>query len=395
MKYCLIIPDGMADFPVSRLENRTPLEVARTPNMDRAATEGLLGQVRTVPPRMTAGSDTAIMSVMGYDPRKCHTGRGPLEAADMSVELAGDEWALRCNLVTTDGEAIIDFTAGHITNAEAEALIQVLNRELGSQTIEFHAGTSYRHLMIYRGDERLSLETKPPHDIVGEPIVENLPRGSGAQILTGLMDRSVNVLDSHEVNQVRLDLGQNPANMIWLWGQGKRPDLEPFAERYGCSGAIISAVNLVRGLAKLIGWEVIPVPGATGYVDTNYAAKGRYAVDSLESYDLVLVHVEAPDEASHEGDVKAKIHAIEQVDRDIVGPVMAASAVHPDLRVLILPDHITSVEQRKHARGLVPFAMWGAGIQARSGLSFTERTAVQTEVVCEEGHDLMGSFIHT
>jgi len=395
MKYCVIIPDGMADFPVSRLENRTPLEAARKPNMDRAAAEGLLGQVRTVPGRMTPGSDIAIMSVMGYDPLRYHTGRGPLEAADMNVELAGDDWAFRCNLITSDGEAIVDFTAGHITNPEAEVLIQALNRELGNKDIEFHVGTSYRHLMVYRGSEYLSLETRPPHDVVGEPIVQNLPRGSGAKMLTDLMNRSVNVLADHEVNKVRLDLGQNPANMIWLWGEGRRPDLEPFASRFGCRGAIISAVNLVRGIARLIGWEVIPVPGATGYVDTDYAAKGRYAVDGLKSYDLVLVHVEAPDEASHEGDLKAKIRAIEQVDQEILGPVMAASADYPDLRVMVLPDHVTSVEQRKHVRGLVPFAMWGAGIDARSGLGFAERTAAQTEVVCEQGHELMGSFLRT
>ena len=390
----MIISDGMADFPVSRLDNKTPLEAARTPNMDRAATEGLLGQVRTIPARMQAGSDVAIMSVMGYDPRRYYTGRGPLEAADMGVELGDDEWAFRCNLITTDGQTMVDFCAGHISTAEAELLIQAIDQELGSQSVEFYAGTSYRHLMIYRGTERLSLETTPPHDVIGESIIDNLPRGRGADMLLELMRRSVAVLDNHEVNHVRRDLRRSPANMIWLWGQGRHPDMELFADKYGCSGAIISAVNLVRGMAKLIGWKVIMVPGATGYIDTDYAAKGRYAVDSLKSHDLVLVHVEAPDEASHDGDLKAKIRAIEQVDSEIVGPVMAASSLYPDLRVLVLPDHITSVEQRRHARGPVPFAMWGAGIEARSGVGFTELSAAQTEVLWDRGHDLMGSFIH-
>lgn len=394
MKYCLIVPDGMADFPVSRLKGQTPLEVARTPNMDRAAAEGLLGQARTIPGRMTPGSDVAIMSVMGYDPREYYTGRGPLEAADMGIELGEDDWAVRCNLVTADGGAIVDFSAGHITNPEAELLIQVLNKELGTETISFHAGTSYRHLMLYRGEEPLGVETMPPHDIMGQPIVENLPRGRLAEMLIDLMDRSMGLLDDHEVNQVRRDLGKNPANMIWLWGQGKRPAMEPFVEKYGRKGAIISAVNLVRGMGRLLGWDVIRVPGATGYTDTDYAAKGRHAVEALARFDLVFVHIEAPDEASHEGDVGAKVRAIERVDSAVVGPVMDAVATHPGLRLLVLPDHVTSVESRKHERGLVPFAMWGRGVKAESGRSFGERSAARTEVLWEAGHDLMASFVH-
>jgi len=395
MKYCIIIPDGMADLPVARLEDRTPLQVARTPNMDRAAAEGLLGQVNNIPRRMPPGSDVAIMSVIGYDPKKYYTGRGPLEAADMGVQLGEDDWGFRCNVITSDGENIVDFSAGHISTQEADLLIKALNEQLGTEDISFHTGTSYRHLMVYRGDETLDLETTPPHDVQGCPIADNLPKGKGSNLMIDLMERSINVLDEQEVNRVRRDLEQNPANMIWLWGEGKRPQLESFESRFGCRGAAISAVNLVRGIARLIGWDIIRVPGSTGYLDTDYAAKGRYAVDALDDYDLVLVHVEAPDEASHSGDVKAKVHSIEQVDREVVGPVMAAREQHADLRVLILPDHVTAVEKGLHMRGFVPFAMWGANVKAASGLQFAETYAAETDVSFDKGHDLMREFIHT
>ncbi len=393
MKYCVVIPDGMADLPVPRLEDRTPLEVARTPNMDRAAREGRLGRVRTVPPRLKPGSDVAIMSVIGYDPRQYYTGRGPLEVADMGVELGEDDVAFRCNFITTDNDNLVDFTAGHISTPEANLLIEALNEHLGGSDVAFYAGTSYRHLMVYRGDDVMDLQTEAPHDVVGEPLADNLPRGRGSKGVVELMRRSVDLLAQNDVNRVRLDLEQNPASMIWLWGQGRSADMESFAERFGCRGAVISAVNLVCGLARLIGWDVIEVPGATGYVDTDYAAKGRYAVDALGTHDLVFVHVEAPDEAAHERDVKAKIRAIEQVDREIVGPVMAAAADYPDLRLMILPDHITCVSTGKHMRGEVPFVMYGAGVDERSGRDYTEAHAAQTGVLLERGHELMGSFV--
>ena len=393
MKYCVVIPDGMADHPVARLENRTPLEVARTPNMNKASRRGRLGLVRTVPPRMTPGSDVAIMSVMGYSPKKYYTGRGPLEAADMGVQLGPDELAFRCNFVTADAEDLIDFTAGHISTAEADVLMQALNEEFGGQGVRFHTGTSYRHLMVYAGDDDMELKTVPPHDVVGEAMAGNFPRGRGAETVIDLMLRSVDVLRDHEVNRVRRDLGQNPADMIWLWSPGGTPEMEPFEERFGCRGAAISAVNLICGIARLIGWDVIDVPGITGYVDTDYAAKGRYAVDALGDYDLVFVHVEAPDEAGHEGDVKAKIRAIEQVDREVVGPIMAAMKDLPDLRLMVLPDHITSVQRGKHMRGAVPFVMCGAGIEDRSGMDYTEAAAAESGVLVERGHELMELFI--
>jgi len=393
MKYCIIVPDGAADSPVPKLGDRTPLAAARTPNMDRAAAEGLLGLVEHVPPRMTPGSSVAMMSVMGYDPKGNFPGRGPLEAADLGLEMRRGDWAVRCNLVTVADGTLADFTAGHISTAEARLLIQALNESLGGPEVTFHTGVDYRHVMLYRGTLALATRTTPPHDIVGRPVADYLPGGEAGGFLSRLMERSREVLEGHDVNRVRVDLGKNPANMIWLWGQGVRPSLESFQERFGLKGAVISAVNLVRGIARLAGWQVVSVPGATGYVDTDYAAKGRYAVDALRDCDIVLVHVEAPDEASHERDVQAKVRAIEQIDRQIVGPLMAAPELAGQMRMLIMPDHITSVLDGRHRRGPVPFAMWGEGVRARSGRPYTEADAHATEVEVPAGHRLMVEFV--
>ncbi len=392
MKYCVIVPDGAADYPVAKLGEKTPLEAARTPNMDRAAQEGLLGLTCHIPPRMTPGSSVAIMSVVGYDPVENYTGRGPLEAADMGIQMGPRDWAVRCNLITAGQETLEDFTAGHISNEEAGALVEALNQRLGTNELTFHAGTSYRHIMMYRGPLALAVETVPPHDVVGQPLRQNYPRGENAELLVDLMERSRSVLEAHEVNHVRVDLGRNPANMIWLWGQGQTPALKSFRSRFGLAGGVISAVNLVRGIGRLIGWDVITVPGATGYVDTDYAAKGRYAVDGLRTHDLVFVHIEAPDEAAHDQDLQGKIRALEQIDREIVGPIMAQCA-DQGLRLLVMPDHVTSVEDGKHKRDQVPFVMWGAGVEARSGRPFTEAHARATDVVIEQGHDLMPKFV--
>jgi 2,3-bisphosphoglycerate-independent phosphoglycerate mutase len=393
MRYCMVVPDGAADLPVARLDGKTPLEAARTPNMDRAAAEGLLGVTDNVPPRMSPGSEIAMMSVAGYNPVEYYTGRGPLEAADLGLNMGAHDWAIRCNLITVADDALVDFTAGHISTEEAGALIRSLNENLGNQELSFHVGTSYRHVAIYRGGRALTAETVAPHDVVGLPLRENYPRGEGSEMLIDLMERSRAILDSHDINYVRRDLGKNPATMIWLWGQGKKPDLPSFESRFGIKGAVISAVNLVRGIGRLIGWEVIKVPGATGYVDTDYAAKGRYALDALTRTDLVLVHVEAPDEASHEHDLMGKIRAVERVDKDIVGPLMAHAGSEGGVRLLIVPDHVTSVEDGKHKRGKVPFAIWGEGIEAASGSHFTEAYAEASEVEVGNGWELMSEFI--
>jgi 2,3-bisphosphoglycerate-independent phosphoglycerate mutase len=393
MKYCVVVPDGAADYPLSELGGKTPLEAADTPHMDRAAAGGLIGVSDHVPARMTPGSSVAMMSVFGYDPATCFTGRGPLEAADLGIEMGPGDWAVRCNFVTVSDGVLEDFTAGHISNDEAAALIEALNADLGNDELTFHAGTSYRHVLTYTGLIALMAETTPPHDIVGQDCEDYLPQGDGSEVLVYLMQRSRAVLEDHPVNRARRERGEEPANMIWLWGQGLRPDLADFHERFGVKGAVISAVNLVRGIGRLIGWDIVRVPGATGYVDTDYAAKGRYAVEALRRRDLVLVHVEASDEASHEQDVRAKMGALERIDADIVGPVMAYRPEAGGLRLLVTPDHLTAVQDGKHKRGRVPFAMWGDGIEAASGARYTEAHAEASDVVIEPGSDLMGEFI--
>ncbi len=393
MRYCIIVPDGAADYPLSRLDGKTPLQAARTPNMDRAARDGLLGVAGHVPPRMTPGSSVAMMSLLGYDPLEYYTGRGPLEAADLGLQMEPADWAGRCNLITAADDTLADFTAGHISTEEARLLIGTLNDALGTPRLSFHTGTSYRHVMLYRGPETLEAETMPPHDIVGQRMADHYPRGAGDEFLLGLMQQSHRLLAAHEVNEVRRDLGKNPANMIWLWSPGKRPALPPFAERFALTGAAISAVNLVRGLARIIGWDIVSVPGATGYLDTDFAAKGRYTVDSLGDHDVVLVHIEAPDEASHERNVRAKIQAIERIDREIVGPVMAAADQGVPLRLLLAPDHATSVEDGRHKADEVPFAIWGEGIRAASGMPFTEAHAASSEVRIERGHGLIAELL--
>jgi 2,3-bisphosphoglycerate-independent phosphoglycerate mutase len=378
---------------VARLDGRTPLEVARTPNMDRAAAEGLLGMADHIPPRMTPGSAVAMMSVYGYDPAEFFTGRGPLEAAVLGIEMRPTDWAIRCNLITASDDTLADFTAGHVSTEEAELLIRVLNDQLATDELTFHLGVSYRHVLMYRGPQALAAETVPPHDVVGLSLQENQPRGEGGDLLASLMEHSRPILEAHDVNRVRVDLGKNPANMIWLWGQGRKLVLPDFESRFGVKGGVITAVNLVRGIGQLAGWDVIDVPGATGYVDTDFAAKGRYAIDALTRLDLVLVHVEAPDEASHEGDVKAKIRAIERIDSDIVGPVMSRADMNGGIRVLIVPDHVTCVEDGKHKRGAVPFAMWGEGIRAAAGSRYAEADAETADVRVEHGWRLMSELI--
>ncbi len=393
MKNCIIIPDGAADFPLRELGGKTPLQAAKIPNMDRAAAQGLLGRVSTVPRRMEPGSDVAIMTLMGYDPLRFHTGRAPLEAADLGIVLKDAQWAFRCNFINVENRVLKDFSAGNISTEEAGELIEALNDGLAARGCRFYTGTGYRHLMLCENPGHMDVTTSAPHQVMGEPLDEILPSGNGAEYLTEVMEESVAILKDHPVNIARRKEGSAAANMIWLWGEGRKPQLEPFLSRYGKRGAAISAVNLVRGIAGLVGWHIIEVPGITGYTDTDYAAKGKYAIDAFPEYDLLLVHIEAPDEASHQGDASAKIEALEQIDRKIVGPIMEYADKNADLRLLVLPDHVTSVESRRHMRGTVPFAMWGCGIKAASGLGFTEATALETDLVLENGYELMGFFL--
>jgi len=392
MKYAIIIPDGAADVPLEELGGRTPLAAAATPNIDQIAANGKCGTVRTIPEGMDAGSDVAILSVFGYDPKRYYTGRAPLEAAARGLKIAPDEWVLRCNFVTIVDGLMEDYSAGHISTEEAGALIKELDRLLGGSTVHFYSGVSYRHLMTLKGE--LTVKTTPPHDILGLPVTGHLPTGDGAETLRTLMSRSEAILANHEINNVRRELHENPATSIWLWGQGKTPQLTSFRERFGLNAAAITAVDLVRGLAKLIGWASIEVEGATGYTDTNYAGKGAAAVKALDEYDLLCVHIEAPDEAGHNADVKAKVAAIEQIDRHVVGPVLQRlQAAGDNWRILVLPDHPTPCTVRTHTAEPVPFVIAGAGVTTVLSGPFNEETAAASDLHIPRGCELMEYFL--
>jgi 2,3-bisphosphoglycerate-independent phosphoglycerate mutase len=398
MKYAIVIPDGAADEPQESLGGKTPLQAARTPEMDRVAREGVLGRSRNVPDKFVPASDVATLSLFGYDPLLYYTGRAPLEAAAMGHRLGPDDWAVRCNLMTILDGKLTDFTAGHISSEEGKVLMEAVQERVGRPNVEFYPGVSYRNLMIYRGrpgevpfdDTTL---TTPPHDQPDQPALDFVPKGTGAQLLKDLMRDGCAVVQAHPITRSRVAQGKRPANAIWLWGQGKAPALPKFAEMHGLKGAIISAVDLVRGVGVLAGWDRIDVPGATGYLDTDYAAKGRAGVEALKDHDIVCVHVEAPDEASHEGRADAKVEALERIDRDIVGPLRRALEGYGSWRILISPDHATLLRTRAHDRGWVSWAMAGTGLSG-SGRPYDESSAAEAGgPTLERGFELMGRFL--
>lgn len=391
-KYAIIVPDGAADEPLEEFGNKTVLEAAETPNMDKISTEGRQGLVQTVPTNMEPGSDVAQMSLLGYDPNKYYSGRAPIEAAARDIKLSLNDWVFRCNLVTIADGKMVDHSAGHIPTTEAAKLIDELEEQLGSKQINFYAGISYRHLLVFRGLD-FDIQTYPPHDFIGKPIKKILPRGAGADILIDLMARSQQLFDGHDINKVRKDLGENQVSSIWLWGQGKKARLDSFQKKFGLRGAAITAVDLVRGLAKLIGFDLINVPGATGFVDTNYQGKGSAAIKALEKYDLVFIHIEAPDEASHEGNPEMKKKAIEQIDKHIVGPVLQALQNYERWRVLVLPDHPTPIRSCAHSGEAVPFAMAGSGISGILHEPFSEPNAAKSGLRVDKGFELMEYFL--
>ncbi|MFP4356658.1 MAG: cofactor-independent phosphoglycerate mutase, partial [Phycisphaerae bacterium] len=393
MKYAIIIPDGAADEPIDDLNGRTCLEAAKIPNMDWIAANGKCGTVKNVPRQLPPGSDVAILSLLGFDPREYYTGRAPLEAAAQGLSVEPDEWIFRCNFVTLIENRMEDYSAGHISTEEGAALITELNRVLSGPHLKFYPGVSYRHLMTCKADVE-GLKTTPPHDIPGKPIDSYLPTGPGAETIATLVERSWDILPDHDINVVRRDLGENPATSIWLWGQGKMPQLPTYKEVYGLKGAAITAVDLVRGISKLIDWDLIEVEGATGYLDTNYAGKGAAAVEALEEYDIVCVHVEAPDEAGHIGNAAAKIEAIEQIDKHVVGPVLKGlKASGEDWRILVLPDHPTPCNVRTHTRDAVPFALAGEGVIKVVATAFSESAAAESDLHIPRGHELMEYFL--
>ncbi len=392
MKYVVLIGDGMADRPIKELGGKTPLEFAKTPNMDSIAAAGVTGLVNTVPKGFTPGSDIALMSIFGYDPKKYYTGRGPLEAANMGVTLKKDDVAFRCNLVTVIDSIMKDFTAGHITDKEARVIIKDIDKDLGGAGIKFYPGVSYRHLTVINKGP-VGAKCTPPHDITNKNIETYLPRGRGAGLLRELMGSSVPILAENKINTARIKAGKAPANMIWLWGQGRAPSMPGFKKKYGVTGAVITAVNLIKGIGRLAGLKVVNVPGATGYFDTNYLGKARYALRELKDKDFVLVHLEAPDEAGHMGNLKEKIRAIENFDRLVVGPILNGLKKFKDWRVLVLPDHPTPIELMTHSGEPVPFAMAGKDIAPRAIGKFNERAASRSKIRISRGHDLLGLLI--
>ncbi len=390
MKYVFFVPDGAADYPCDELGGQTPLEYAATPNMDFMAREGRGGTVQTIPPGMGSGSDIATLSLMGYDPREYYTGRGPLEAAYRGIRLRPGEYAYRCNLITETEGQLTDYSAGHITTPEAQDLIASLDKALGSPTISFSPGVSYRHLLILKEGGSDATVCRPPHDVLDRPTEDVLPSGEGADILLDLIDRSRGILANHPVNVARLAEGMHPANLIWPWGQGGAPRLTTFKERFGLTGSVISAVDVIKGIGFYMGLKIIEVAGATGYFDTDYAGKARAAIAALREGDFVFVHVEAPDEAGHEGLIEEKVKALTDFDAKIVGPVLDELKKMGSYRALVSPDHETPLSLRTHGSGPVPFALYATDAKADDMTAFSEKNArAYGSLQLDKGHDLI------
>ncbi len=389
----------MPDHKLPELEGRTPLEVADTPNLDAIAKRAeIFGIAKTIPDPLPPGSDVGNLAVLGYDPTKYYTGRSPLEAASIGVSLGDRDVTVRCNLVTLaerDGRMVMeDYSAGHITDEDATGIIEDLKKEFDGAEFSLSQGVSYRHLLLWRGGNS-GISTTPPHDISGKEIAPWLPSGDGAEKLLGLMEKSRGILKDHPVNAKRRAEGENTADSIWLWGEGTRPDMPSLQELYGITGSVISAVDLVKGIGVFAAMEVIEVPGATGYLDTNYAGKVSGAIESLHRVDLAMIHIEAPDETGHVGDARLKIQAIEDFDQKVVGPALAGMEQFGEYRVLVLSDHPTPIDLRTHSNEPVPFAILdSANRSVKNGsLVYTEDSAASSGIFVEEGWKLMGTLV--
>lgn len=390
MKYVILLGDGMADHPIDSLGGKTPLQAANKPNMDLVARQGRSGLVRTVPEGLPPGSDVANLSVLGYDPRQYYSGRAPLEAAAMGVHLAKDDIAFRCNFVTVTNGLMEDYSAGHITSDEGRELIKSLKQLMPGERL--YPGVSYRNLLVLKaGAEAMCT---PPHDIMDQPIVDYLPKGKDSELLIELIKASMPILASHPVNKKRIAEDKKPANMIWLWGQGPAPSMPKFKVQFGLRGAMISAVDLLKGIGTYAGLDVIDVPGATGEIDTNYAGKVQAALEALKHLDFVYLHIEAPDEAGHEGDMELKVKAIELFDQNVVGPMIRGlKASGEEWRILLLPDHATPISLRTHTSEPVPFAMMGKGIEPNGVERFDEESAKSGGFGIIDGKKLLGLLI--
>lgn len=417
VKYVIIIPDGCADLPIPQLDDRTPLEAATLPNLARLAKIGRVGAAHTTPPGFEAGSDVCSMDLLGYDPAEFHTGRAPLEAAALGLSPGPADWIFRLNLVTAgqpgsgDDGLMLDHSAGAITDKEARALIADLTafwrtrapRVFDGFTVT--PGVSYRNIMVdSSGRDFRHVTCTPPHAIPREPWRPHLPEGDSREAadLRTLIELSAEFLPGHEINRARTDQGLRPANMAWLWGQGTRPRMPLFKDKYGFSGAMITAVDLLAGIAAYMGWNRVPCPGITSYHDTDYASQGRVTIEALRSHDVVCCHIEAPDEASHQGDWRTKVESLEAIDRHIVGPVAAALEAYGNpaerpgeegWRLLVMPDHYTLCSTRKHDATPVPFLMAGAWVRSLVERPFTEAAAAESDLIINPGHELMEYFL--
>lgn len=395
MKYVVVIGDGMADYPLEELGGKTPLQTAQIPNMDRIASDGVNGLLKTVPSNMGPGSDVANMSIMGYDPQKYYTGRGPLEAPSIGAKLENGDVAFRCNFINQEKGLLADFNADHISTIEASELIEALNQKFYEYG-KFYLGTSYRNLFVCKDHKMASLISTPPHDVVGESIKEHLVKPSDdrrAIVINELMYESQEILENHPINLKRVQEGKKPANMIWLWGQGVKPEMEPFHDKYGLKGATITGVDLIKGLGVYLGLTNVSVPGATGYYDTDYCGKAKYALKSLKDHDLVFIHVEAPDEAGHAGDVEEKIKAIERIDKRILGKLMDEMPGYDEYAISILPDHPTPIPIKTHVKDPVPFAMYSSKGSSDSVEKYDEFSAKEGSQGLNEGYHFMEKFL--
>jgi len=389
LKYIMLVPDGMADLPMAELDGQTPMQAARTPNFDALAEVSLVGSVLTVPQGMYPGSDVANMDLLGYDPRRYYTGRGPIEAVAMGVPLDEGDAAYRCSLVYSDGTTLLDYSSGHITTEEAKPLIELIDKKLGGGRRKFYPGVQYRHIMAERGGP-VDLKTIPPHDFSGQPLDGHWPEGDRAESLKHLMFDSLEILDDHPINQKRREEGKAPGNMIWLWGQGYAPKLPNFLQTFGKRGGVITAVDVVRGLGRATGLEIIDVPGATGYIDTDYIAKANYALAALNTLDFVYLHVESPDESGHEGNLDHKLRSIEDIDKKVVGTLREGMAKRADYRLLIVPDHKTPIALKTHEEGPVPFLLYdSAKPHTASHFPFDERAVQEATTQIEDGTRLI------
>ena len=408
MKYVVVLGDGMADCKCSELGGKTPLQYAKTPNMDKIVSEGLLGLVKTVPEGFAPGSDVANLSVMGYDVSEYYTGRSPLEAVSMGVELDERDVTFRCNLVSlSEGESeyenktMVDYSAGEISTEEARVLINEIKQKMGGQELHFYCGISYRHLLVWKNGS-MDCKLTPPHDISDQKIYDHLPEGAAGAVLKKIMLESYQLLNEHEINKIRRAKGRKTANSVWFWGEGKKPNLPKFYDKYSLRGSVISAVDLIRGIGVCAGLRVVIVDGATGNVNTDFEGKARAALEELRGgKDFVYLHVEAPDEAGHQGDTETKIRAIELIDEKILGVVLQGLKEYQDYRIMILPDHPTPICTKTHASDPVPFAVMGKGKGGNcyKGLgykqpgSFDEDSAKMSRLYIDKGYRLLDFFI--